>query len=180
MTPEKGPRLTREQLDSWQSFGGEWASFKTAWLAKGFLWAPSGSVADDERTSLRSFLHQILTDRPTDLPRWVQESCSHSPYDVVGDVFMRWRTVHEAAQQTDLLLKRARERDLHAGERSRRLGVTRLGTGVVESSIHALDQGTSDLPRTNARPVAIGEVLRTLNFRPRERPADDGQTGADR
>lgn len=94
--PVAEPRLTREQLDGWRTFDAdEWQPFRSAWLARGFLWPPQGSALDDPETSLRSRLWEIADARPNDLGRWVREAKGHTPHAVIGEVFARWRGLQD-------------------------------------------------------------------------------------
>lgn len=88
-------RLTAEQLAAWSGFGHVWDDFKRAWLGRGFLWPPAGEPDDDD-TSQRGLLWQVLDSRPTDLPVWVKAAPGTTTRQVVAYVLDRWHEVREA------------------------------------------------------------------------------------
>jgi len=97
--PTREPLLTRAQLEDWKTFGREWDGFKSAWLARGFMFPPSGSPEDDDG-SQRGLLWSIL-DRPTDLPRWIAQAPGKSANEVIGHVIRRWHDIRDAAEATE-------------------------------------------------------------------------------
>ncbi|MFH0917015.1 MAG: hypothetical protein V1912_11315 [bacterium] len=93
-SPLQEPRLTKEQLDAWTTFGSEWAAFKEAWLARGFLFPPAGSPDGDD-TSQRGLLWQVLDDCPTKLPQWVKEAPGKTVRDVVAYILGKYHELRE-------------------------------------------------------------------------------------
>ena len=67
-----------------------------------------------------------------------------------------------------------------AGPRHGRLPGGAAVAGADESGAAAVPVEPSSLRRTVTRPVAVGQVLGSLDLRPRERPADDGQASPER
>jgi hypothetical protein len=96
------PTLSKDELESWRSFGPEWDAFRLAWIHRGFRIAPSGSSTDDD-SSQRGLLWQILDSRPSDLVRWVHEAPAKAkhPSDVLSYVLQRWHEVRAEAGLDD-------------------------------------------------------------------------------
>lgn len=90
--PAEEPRLTKAQLDAWATFGREWDEVKAAWFAKGLRFPPSGSPDDDD-TSQRGLLWQVLDAQPTNLVRWILEAPNASARQVIDHVLACWHEV---------------------------------------------------------------------------------------
>lgn len=90
------PRLTKAQFQAWATFEPKWEPFKAAWLARGFLHPPAGSPDDDD-TSQRGLLFQVLDAWPTAIARWVQEAPGKTPREVIDHVLERWHEKREEA-----------------------------------------------------------------------------------
>jgi hypothetical protein len=88
------PRLTKAQLSSWAGFGPEWEGVKRALLAKGIGYAPAGSPDDDD-TSQRGLLFQVLRDWPTKLPEWIAASKARTMRGVIEDVLAHYHEGRE-------------------------------------------------------------------------------------
>jgi len=106
-TPQRGrltvrePLLTKRQLVSWESFGPEWAAFKTAWIGRGLLFSPYGAPDDDE-TSQRGMLYRILDARPNDIVDWVKEAPPRkqpTSREVIGYILERWHRIQDEAME---------------------------------------------------------------------------------
>lgn len=94
------PRLTQHQLDSWNNFGSRWDAFKEAWLRRGLMYAPFGSPDDDD-TSQRGLLFQVLDNRPTEIVRWVKEAPVPTSREIITYVLDRWHKVRADAGLDD-------------------------------------------------------------------------------
>lgn len=94
--PRTGVTLTAEQLAAWSSFGPEWDAVKAAWLSKGLRLPPAGSSEDDD-TSQRGLLWNILDSRPTSLAEWITEAPGGSARKVIDHVLGRWHEVRAEA-----------------------------------------------------------------------------------
>jgi hypothetical protein len=92
--------LTKAQLEAWSTFGPEWDQVKAAWLAKGLRLPPAGSPDDDD-TSQRGLLYQVLDARPTDLPRWISMAPGGSARKVIDWVLAQWHEVRAEAGDDD-------------------------------------------------------------------------------
>lgn len=97
----KDARLTREQYEAWGTFGPEWAPFKMAWITRGFLFPPAGEP-DDNDTSQRGLLWQVLDARPSDLPRWVCEAPGATTRQVIQYVLDRWHEIRQSVAEDEL------------------------------------------------------------------------------
>lgn len=94
--PRSGVTLTAEQLAAWSTFGPEWDAVKAAWLSKGLRLPPAGSSEDDD-TSQRGLLWNILDSRPASLAEWVAEAPGGSARKVIDHVLARWHEVRAEA-----------------------------------------------------------------------------------
>jgi hypothetical protein len=99
-SPTNEPRLTEHQLNSWNGFGPRWARFKEAWLSRGLLYAPFGSPDDDD-TSQRGLLFQVLDTRPNDIVRWVEQAPKPSAREVITYILEQWHEARAAAGVDD-------------------------------------------------------------------------------
>jgi len=127
-SPTNGPRLTREQLAAWASFDRpEWQPFKTAWLARGFLWPPSGSDGDDD-TSQRGLLWSIADARPHDLGRWVTEAKGKTARAIIDHVLARWHEVRVDSGVEDAEWEEAKTAERRGASRT----MTRLGEALAK------------------------------------------------
>lgn len=94
-------RFTKEQFDGWASFGPEWDFFKAAWLARGFLFPPAGSPEDDD-TSQRGLLYQVLDAWPMEIARWVSEAPKgRTARQVIDHVLAQWHAVRESVGEDE-------------------------------------------------------------------------------
>lgn len=117
---ERGPRLTREQLDAWAGWTApEWAPFKEAWLERGLRMPPTSEQ--------RALLWEIADARPTDLGRWVRESKLPVADRIVEHVLTRWRRLREAILE-ELNEEEMRDLEVQSQDRSAAKRVlTRVG-----------------------------------------------------
>jgi len=98
--PDTGVTLTKAQLAAWSSFGPEWDAVKAAWLAKGLRLPPAGDPDDDD-TSQRGLLYQVLDARPTDVARWISMAPGGSARKVIDWVLAQWHEVRAEAGADD-------------------------------------------------------------------------------
>lgn len=111
-SPTNEPRLTEPQLDSWDSFGSRWERFKKAWLGRGLLYAPFGSPDDDD-TSQRGLLFQVLDARPNDVVRWVEEAPKPVAREVITYILEQWHEARAAAGVDDDEWQEAKDEERH-------------------------------------------------------------------
>jgi len=121
-SPTNEPRLTKAQLDGWSTFGPEWDAFKAAWIGRGLLHPPAGSPQDDD-TSQRGLLWQVLDAQPMSLPRWVRAASGKTAREVITWVLAQWHEVRAEAgvEDPDYAQAKADERAA-AGPAMQRIG----------------------------------------------------------
>jgi hypothetical protein len=89
-----GVTLSKQELESWRSFGPEWAAFRDAWINRGLRYAPFGSDSADDTTQ-RGLLWSILDAQPVRMVAWITDAPGKSARDVIGYVLERWHELRD-------------------------------------------------------------------------------------
>ncbi len=126
-SPTNEPRLTEAQLKSWTGFGPRWSAFKEAWMGRGLYFAPFGAPDDDD-TSQRGLLFQVLDARPTDIVRWVREAPVPQSREVITYILEQWHDVRDSAGVPDDEWEEAKREEQRAASGA----MTRIGALVGE------------------------------------------------
>jgi len=143
--------------EAWNTggFGPEWKAIRQIAANNGFCWPPQGTAFDSrqEDPSPRAIIHRALTDNPTETTEIVTNSSNW--HEVIDGIFkMELRLSLEAADQEEADAEAKRSRDARDARRG-----TEAGQG---------------LPRPKARPVAVGDVLGSINLGSHPGVSDDG------
>lgn len=141
-------RLTREQLKAWESYADPaWQPFKAAWIARGFLWPPSGDATDDEEASERARLWHLVNPadggRSKSVGQWVQAAPKGADaYAVIGFVFARFNEL-----RGELLGSAEADADFGAGP-SKEEATEALGSLMGRVAAHVPGPATPEVVKT--------------------------------